>query len=190
MRTVNIYLLKILLLVGLFIGCDKMLPNWEESLVPLWQERSYKEFSFDDFKELPGPAVLMEVSPTNRSIVQGIYGLVLSFNKKPQNFKTKPPMEFCFADEIKTKLGDTHLQNFRELETFAGIFYPPDASVYLIGSPEILEEDHSTLLIEAYWADVRSQLPTDGSVSLIDIYWGTESPQQHTRLGYILTGPE
>lgn len=194
MRNVCVYLLKSLLII-FFIGCEKMIPSLEEPLVPLWKESLYEGSFTDDSQEPIRPAVLIEVAPTNCSIVQGIGGIVLSFNKKPENFKTDPPLEFYFADEAEGEFGDIQLQIFQKLKQFMLEYYPLDATVYIThtGIPLISQSDQVNRLIEVYWVPqgvMRSELPMDAGVSIIDVYWGTESSQQHARLGYILTGPE
>jgi hypothetical protein len=192
MRNVNIYLLKILLLVGLFIGCDKMLPNWEKPLVPLWEPLSYEEIP--TAIEVPeGSAILIQTVPTNRAITQHVGGIVLEFDKEPENFKTDPPLESYFADEVDSQLEEWHHQNVLRLR-LEGADSLLNPYVYIIGAPTIRDEDRIKRLLSDYWGpDVANpdQLPRrDHSISVIDVSWGPAHTQRTARLAYIVIGPE
>ena len=139
MRNVNIYLLKILLLVGLFIGCDgkenpprpQKLP--EREVIP------------------PGTAIFRGVLPKNNSRLifrhYGlIHGVILRFNKKTYNFKTDPPLEFCAIDEIKST------PNLKTLEVLRSRIDPLDTCIYVkVPSSKYLARADPSWKFEASW---------------------------------------
>ena len=192
MRNVNIYLLKILLLVGLFIGCDKMLSHWNTP-VPLWEPPAYEDIL--EAKEVPGgPAILIQIAPTNRAITQHVGGILLEFHKKPENFKTDPPLDFYAADEVESQLGEGHYKNIHRLLRFEGPVSLSNPCVYIIGAPTIRDEDRIKRLLSDYWGPDRidpKRLPrVDHSISVIDVSWGPAHTQRTARLAYIVIGPE
>ena len=124
-----------LLLVVLFIGCG----GDEESSVP---------------------AVFLNATPTNGSTVTAMGGVLLKFNKRPENVKIEPSLQFYVGDEISKRKKTPHLANIRLPAML-------DSSVLILGP-----------------------LATPDRVSTIKVYWGTERPQQFVSLGYFVQGPD
>ena len=81
-RKVGVYLLKILLCVGLLIGCGS---DMDEELPP------------------PDPAVLETVIPKSGSTIAVNGSIALTFNKRPKHFTIDSANTYGFANEIKQK---------------------------------------------------------------------------------------
>ena len=82
LRKVGVYLLKILLCVGLFIGCGS---DMDEELPP------------------PEPAILETVIPKSGSTIVVNGSIALTFNKRPKHFTIDSANTYGFANEIKQK---------------------------------------------------------------------------------------
>ena len=98
LRTVAVHLLKILLCVGLFIGCGS---DMDEELPP------------------PEPAVLVRAIPRDGETIPANGVIALEFNKRPENLNTIPPMIFYFADEVQAEIGRRNPVGF-DLYTLSG----------------------------------------------------------------------
>ncbi|MDE0325717.1 MAG: hypothetical protein OXN27_17515 [Candidatus Poribacteria bacterium] len=83
LRKAGVYLLKILLCVGLFIGCGS---------------------DMDEEPPPPEPAVLVRAIPRDGDTIPANGEIALEFNKRPENLNTIPPRIFYFADEVDAKV--------------------------------------------------------------------------------------
>ena len=141
-------------------------PNWKPSTVPsLWTELPPEEFLAGLTAMNPsGPAILIDVLPKNGSVARAGGGIAVKFNKRPENLKIDPPLQFHFIDENFPREVKRHLMrwgnNFKQ-STIPFRFYN---GVYISGPPKDPKVD----------IDVR----------IIDLYWGPEYAQQSARLIY------
>lgn len=83
MRKVCVYLLKLLLCVGPFIGCGSDID--------------------EEPPASPAPAVLENVIPKSGSTIAINGSIALTFNKRPENFTIDSANAYGFANEIKRK---------------------------------------------------------------------------------------
>lgn len=110
LRKAGVYLLKILLCVGLFIGCGS---DMGEELPP------------------PEPAVLVRAIPRDGDTIPVNGAIALEFNKRPENLNTIPPYTFYFADEVEAKVE----RNIRGLILAA---FPIDRTVIIFPFPIVV----------------------------------------------------
>lgn len=167
MRKTYVYLLNSLLLVGLFIGCD---PKEDPPGPP---KDSPEMFTAKYTIKIEGPpetAVLLNAAPKGFSALQDIGCIVLAFNKKPKYLKTDPPLEFYFADEVESNLGDLNLQNLHDLKIFESPISDLATVVY-IRVP-----------------DIRSKR-SEGNVWIFKASWGPTMPQPSIELVYVIAEP-
>ena len=183
MPKVSIYLLKILFCVGLFIGCttEKAPPVPEKVALtktvtppaPLKVPLNPVE-QFMKNNAPPAPAKLIHSTPKNYSTLQSTECIVLAFDKKPENFKTELPLDFCFADDVERQLGKRALENLQNLEKREGPLSHLETSVY-ISVPDTLSKrpKNSVWVFRATWGHEETS-------------WGTEIPHPSLELIYVI----
>lgn len=164
MRNVCAYLLKSLLVIGLFFGCtpkDESPAPTHKATSPTPAKPTPAKTPQEPFAiQLEGPsapATLLNSMPKGYSALQAFGCIVLEFDKKPEDFKTQPPLEFCFANEVKRQFGEIDLQNLQGLMT----------------SNDTVANLETTLYIRV--PDVRPKKPED-TVWIFDASWGTTVP--------------
>lgn len=164
MRNVPASLLKSLLVIGLLFGCtpkDESPAPTHKATSPTPAKPTPAKTPQEPFAiQLEGPskpATLLNSMPKGYSALQAFGCIILEFDKKPENFKTQPALEFCFANEVKHQFGESDLQNLQRLMT----------------SNDTVANLETTLYIRV--PEVRPKKPED-PVWIFDAFWGTTVP--------------
>jgi hypothetical protein len=184
MRNVCAYLLKSLLVMGLFSGCTTEKEPPAPAKVPLVQTEAppaplkvplnpVEEFMKNNAP--PVPAKILQTAPKYYSTLQSTECIVLEFDKRPENFRTELPLEFCFADEVESQLGKGDFENLQNLENLEGPLSHSETSVYIrVPNTVSKRPKNSVWIFRAYWGHEETS-------------WGTEIPHPSLELIYVIS---
>lgn len=180
MRKTYVYLLKSLLVIGLLFGCtpkDESPAPTNKATSPTPAKPTSAKTPQEPFGiELKGPskpATLLNSTPTGYSALRAFGCIVLEFDKKPENFKTQPALEFCSVDEAEHQFGAAQrtLKHLRMAEGAVTPFFPLGYAMYISAPADRFQSSRTE---DRYW--------------VFEASWGEAAPRHAIRLLYIFSG--